>query len=392
LRSSARHSATRYWKNGREARESASQISFVDAIRGLVRIRSFWILAIAGVLTAIGAWIFINWLPLYFRENFGMTLTSAGFFGSSLVSVTAAVSQVAGGAVSDVLAKKGLHRRLLMQAVLILCSAPMLVIFVVTKNRIAIMLALVLYSAFRNAGDLNIVPLLCDLAGKNRMSMAIGVTNMLNTVAGGAGILATGFLKSSVGLATLFASVAGILLIDALLLFCRLFLVHPEGLGQGSGVVMKRLKPVDVVVAGAGWTGLAMAKELVTRTAMSVLVLERGRAQEASGYSETMDELDYAVRLRTMQNISEETVTHRHSSRDRAAPIRQYGSFLPGAGVGGSGEHWSGMCFRYPPDLFSLATALRQRSKPRICLRISPFEIGPSHMTSLNLIIGEPSR
>jgi len=67
------------------------------------------------------------------------------------------------------------------------------------------MLALVLYSAFRNAGDLNIVPLLCDLAGKNRMSMAIGVTNMLNTVAGGAGILATGFLKSSVGLATLFA-------------------------------------------------------------------------------------------------------------------------------------------------------------------------------------------
>jgi len=95
-------------KTGREARESASQISFVDAIRGLVRIRSFWILAIAGVLTAIGAWIFINWLPLYFRENFGMTLTSAGFFGSSLVSVTAAVSQVAGGAVSDVLAKKGL--------------------------------------------------------------------------------------------------------------------------------------------------------------------------------------------------------------------------------------------------------------------------------------------
>jgi gluconate 2-dehydrogenase alpha chain len=124
---------------------------------------------------------------------------------------------------------------------------------------------------------------------------------------------------------------------------------------------MKRLKPVDVVVAGAGWTGLAMAKELVTRTKLSVLVLERGPARKVSDYATTMDELDYAIRLRMMQNISEETITHRHSIRQRAVPIRQYGSFLPGTGVGGSGEHWSGMCFRYPPDVFSLATALRER-------------------------------
>jgi hypothetical protein len=86
------------------------------------------------------------------------------------------------------------------------------------------MAALVLYSAFRNAGDLNIIPLLCDLAGKNRMSIAIGVTNMLNTLAGGVGILATGFLKSDFGLAAVFASVAGILLLDALLLFAGYFL------------------------------------------------------------------------------------------------------------------------------------------------------------------------
>ena len=34
------------------------------------------------------------------------------------------------------------------------------------------MIALVLYSVFRNAGDLNLIPLLCDLAGKRRMSTA----------------------------------------------------------------------------------------------------------------------------------------------------------------------------------------------------------------------------
>jgi predicted MFS family arabinose efflux permease len=196
----------------------ASRISFLDAVSGLVRIPSFLVLAMAGVLTAIGTWIFINWLPLYFTENLGMSLTSAGFFGSSLVSISAAVSQLGGAAVSDVLAQKGLHRRLLMQVVLIFCAAPTLLVFVFTKNRIAIMVALVLYSAFRNAGDLNIIPLLCDLVGKHRMSVAIGVTNMLNTLAGGIGILAAGFLKQGMGLTGVFASVAGILFIDALVL------------------------------------------------------------------------------------------------------------------------------------------------------------------------------
>src|SRR5689334_1956515 len=107
------------------------------------------------------------------------------------------------------------------------------------------------------------------------------------------------------------------------------------------------LKPVDVVIVGGGWTGLAIAKEIVDRTAHSVLVIERGGPRKTAEYTLGMDELDYAIRLRMMQNIAEETVTHRHSIRDSAVPIRQYGSFQPGTGVGGAGEHWTGMCFRF---------------------------------------------
>jgi gluconate 2-dehydrogenase alpha chain len=121
------------------------------------------------------------------------------------------------------------------------------------------------------------------------------------------------------------------------------------------------LEPVDIVIIGGGFTGLTMAKELCARTSLSVLVLERGSARSASDYAFDMDELDYAVRLRMMQNLAEETVTHRHSTRARAVPVRQYGSFLPGTGVGGSGEHWQGLAWRFLPEMFRLRSHLAQQ-------------------------------
>jgi gluconate 2-dehydrogenase alpha chain len=119
---------------------------------------------------------------------------------------------------------------------------------------------------------------------------------------------------------------------------------------------VKQLPEVDVVIAGGGWNGLVMAKELATRTNLSILVLESGGPRKPGEYAEGMDELDYGIRLKMMQDISEETVTFRHGPRDRALPVRQYGSFLPGSGVGGSGEHWSGISYRYTPDSFDLYT------------------------------------
>jgi gluconate 2-dehydrogenase alpha chain len=124
---------------------------------------------------------------------------------------------------------------------------------------------------------------------------------------------------------------------------------------------MTNLAPVEVAIVGGGWTGLTMAKEIASRTSQSVLVLERGMARKSDDYALGMDELDYAIRLRMMQNIAEETITHRHSLADTAVPVRQYGSFLPGSGVGGAGEHWAGVSFRFLPDLFTLRTHLTAR-------------------------------
>src|SRR3954466_8071296 len=124
---------------------------------------------------------------------------------------------------------------------------------------------------------------------------------------------------------------------------------------------MKTLPHTDVVVIGGGWTGLLMAKELGARTSLSVTVLERGAARKKEDYAAGMDELDYNVRFSMMQDYSRETATLRYTPRDRAMPIRQLGSFMPGQGTGGAGEHWGAVFPRFLPDVFELLTSTKQR-------------------------------
>ena len=102
---------------------------------------------------------------------------------------------------------------------------------------------------------------------------------------------------------------------------------------------MKTLPPTDAVIIGGGWTGLLMAKELGARTPLHVVVLERGGPRGMKDYAGGMDQLDHNVHFRMMQDYSLETVTLRYTTHDRAIPIRQLGSFMPGQGTGGAGEH-----------------------------------------------------
>jgi gluconate 2-dehydrogenase alpha chain len=119
---------------------------------------------------------------------------------------------------------------------------------------------------------------------------------------------------------------------------------------------MRTLQSTDVLIIGGGWTGLLMAKELGARTSMSILVLERGRPRKVQDYADDMDELDYFVRLHMMQDPAKETVTVRHTPKDQAMPIRQLANFLPGTGIGGTGEHWGAVFPRDLPDCFQLHT------------------------------------
>ena len=127
--------------------------------------------------------------------------------------------------------------------------------------------------------------------------------------------------------------------------------------------MVTRLKDVDVVVVGLGWTGGILAKELA-QAGLKVVALERGEMRTtASDYAVPgiRDELRYVVRHDLMMNTARDTLTVRNNPSQEALPMRRLGSFLPGEGVGGSGVHWSGHTWRWTDMEFKVRSLYEQR-------------------------------
>ncbi|MHB8627467.1 MAG: GMC family oxidoreductase [Aggregatilineales bacterium] len=120
-------------------------------------------------------------------------------------------------------------------------------------------------------------------------------------------------------------------------------------------------KKVDVVTVGAGWTAGIMAWKL-TQAGMKVVSLEQGPFRAANpNFQHDHDALRYHVRHALMVDLGKETWTWRPNPKAPTLPMRQYGSFNPGLGVGGAGIHWAGQNWRFEPTDFQYRTHHVQR-------------------------------
>jgi gluconate 2-dehydrogenase alpha chain len=125
----------------------------------------------------------------------------------------------------------------------------------------------------------------------------------------------------------------------------------------------RTMKAVDAVLVGAGWSSSIMAREL-TKAGLSVVALERGE-HRSPGEDFTLpgvrDELKYRVRLELMLDTATETITMRHEPSETALPMRRWGAFPLGDGLGGAGTHWNGVTWRFTPSEFVLRSHLTER-------------------------------
>jgi predicted MFS family arabinose efflux permease len=159
--------------------------------------------------------MFFNWMPLYFRESFGLSLALAGFSGTAVLQLSAVGGALAGGTLSDRAAKRSADGRLRMMTVCYLLCAPCLLVFLSGGGMAVISVAVVLFSFLRAVATANETPSMCELIDPRDRSTAQSLMNMLNTIAGGTGVFIAGYLKADWGLSGVFAGVALLVLIAA---------------------------------------------------------------------------------------------------------------------------------------------------------------------------------
>jgi gluconate 2-dehydrogenase alpha chain len=118
------------------------------------------------------------------------------------------------------------------------------------------------------------------------------------------------------------------------------------------------------VFVGFGIVGGIIASELSKRaTGLKMVGLERGpfRTTNPDFLMDHFDEFRYAVQGQLFQDLSRETWTFRNDPQGSALPVRQYGAWLPGNGVGGAMVHWNGQLWRFLDYFFEYRSHLEQR-------------------------------
>src|ERR1700728_2121593 len=116
----------------------------------------------------------------------------------------------------------------------------------------------------------------------------------------------------------------------------------------------RKLPRKDVAIIGLGWTGSILANEL-TDEGLDVVAVERGPWRETATdfpISYAQDELRYRLQHELFLRPSQTSVTFRNNVQQTALPVRTWGAFMLGNGVGGAGVHWHAEMFRFFSSAF----------------------------------------
>jgi predicted MFS family arabinose efflux permease len=165
-------------------------------------------LFLEAMLISIGTWMFFNWLPLFFKETFYLSLAAAGFSGTFMIQTAAVIGITVGGLLSDRLSRGIIARRALILSVCYFLAAPFLAVFIARPGFTLVSTSIFAYSLLRSIGSCNEHPILCDLLPPDLRATAVGIMNTTNCLAGGIGVLAAGYLKKDWGLSGVFAGVS----------------------------------------------------------------------------------------------------------------------------------------------------------------------------------------
>jgi MFS family permease len=179
---------------------------------------------------------YLTWMPTYLYENFGMSLSQAGFNSMFYTHLFAFIGILIAGKYSDILAAKNPARRMMMQGVGLLVAVPFIFMMGNASVLWAIYLGFTGFGFARAFFDANTYTVLYDVIPVKYHSSASGVMIMTGFAAGSLAPIVLGYLKSEFGLSFGISMLAVVWLICGLLMLMagKLFYLKDYNKIQGK--------------------------------------------------------------------------------------------------------------------------------------------------------------
>ncbi len=199
--------------------EADEAIPPLQAITAVLRVSTCRLILSQAMIAGTAMWVLVIWMPLFFFEVLGMTLAQAGFAGTFYSQAGIVVGLLVGGGFSDAVGRRGMRCRVLLHGSLYLAAAPLLLAFFWSRDLYVIAAASIGFFLLRSIGICNEYPVLTDLLPSRLHATTIGLSNGLNCVAGGAGVMLAGHAKQAWGLPGVLGAISALFAMCAVILF-----------------------------------------------------------------------------------------------------------------------------------------------------------------------------
>jgi sugar phosphate permease len=149
-----------------------------------------------GLLGLVG-WGVNGWMPTYFKEQFNLTQSKAGFYSSMFQQAAALVGVIGGGALTDRFSRQGEGKRITVTLIGLFLAAPGILLAANTNLLAVAIFGLMLYGLMRSVADSNMMPILCLVTDSRYRATGYGILNMFACFVGGVTIYMGGALRDA---------------------------------------------------------------------------------------------------------------------------------------------------------------------------------------------------
>lgn len=164
------------------------------------------------------ALVLLAWMPNFLYDKFHMSVAMAGLSATLFVQVASMVGSPLGGWLADLLRRRRVGGRVLVQAVALFCGAPFVFYCGKAATMTGVIVALTIWGLFKGLYDANIFASVFDVMPPQVRGTAAGFVNMMGWLGGGAAPVIVGFVAERIGASRAISLSSGVYVLAAILL------------------------------------------------------------------------------------------------------------------------------------------------------------------------------